>query len=433
MRQNHNEMRGSRLLAQAMRWDLTFEPGLEQEFRDEYARKSVRPFRFALAILVSLILFFNLWDIPGYTSDNQWLKVFAIQIPILALTYAITYLKAYVRLAQWIHLGVAWFFAIDNVRLYMQMASPEYEWFATASFMWMTAAVYTLGRLRLPFALLAGGGILALFYALVLKLHPMSKDQLSGALLMPCSLNIVLAVGTYINESYVRREFLLHRLLDAEKQKTEDVLGRVLPVPIAARLKEDPGTIADEHQEATVLFADLVDFTPFASAAEPEEVVSFLNDVFSKFDALVERHALEKIKTVGDAYMVAAGLPDAREDHGSAMVELAIEMLEVVSNLHYSTGKPVHLRIGIHTGPLVAGVIGRRKLLYDLWGDTVNTASRMESHGIPGQIQVTESVVEALRDRYVFEERGLIEVKGKGMMPTYLLVGRRDVVSGSTR
>lgn len=412
-------------ISKLMSWTLLFPPELEREFRTEYSRKSLRPFRVILLVLIGLILFFNIWQIPGYTGKDQMLRVFLVQIPVLAVTYGLTYLSVYQRNAQWFHLAIAWFFAADNVRLYLQMPSPEYNWFVTSSFMWMTATTYSLGRFRLPFAITAGVGIFAMYFVLVTRLHPMEPKQLVGAILMPVSLNIVMIVATYINERYVRREFLFHRLLDEEKKKSEEVLIRVLPEAIAERLRSSPNAIADEHKSATVLFADIVDFTPYASEANPDEVVAFLNDIFSRFDLLVEKHGLEKIKTVGDAYMVAGGLPVERDQHGAPMAELALDMLEVVSKMRFSDGNPVRLRIGLHTGPLVAGVIGTKKLLYDLWGDTVNTASRMESHSLPGQIQVTESVVEMLGDQFVFEQRGEVEIKGKGLMPTYFLVGRK--------
>ncbi|MBX7135691.1 MAG: adenylate/guanylate cyclase domain-containing protein [Fimbriimonadaceae bacterium] len=412
-------------ISKLMNWALQFPPDLERDFRAEYSRKSLRPFRMILVVLVGLILFFNLWQIPGYTGQGHMLHVFLIQIPVLLLTYGITYLSIYRRHAQWFHLAIAWFFALDNVRLYIGMPEPEYNWFVTASFMWMTATTYTLGRFRLPFAIAAGLGILVMNIVLVTNLHPMEPKQLVGAIMMPISLNVVMIVATYINERYVRREFLFHRLLDEEKQKSEEVLIRVLPEAIAARLRSAPGAIADEHKSATVLFADIVDFTPYASQANPDEVVAFLNDIFSRFDHLVEKHGLEKIKTVGDAYMVAGGLPVHQDHHGAAVADLALDMLEEVGKMRFTDGTPVRLRIGLHTGPLVAGVIGTKKLLYDLWGDTVNTASRMESHSLPGQIQVTDSVVELLGDQFVFEQRGEVDIKGKGLMPTYFLVGRR--------
>jgi adenylate cyclase len=209
------------------------------------------------------------------------------------------------------------------------------------------------------------------------------------------------------------------RQRDREHERSERLLLNVLPGPIAMRLKRGEGVIADRFPEATVLFADIVDFTPMSASRSPEDVVAVLDDVFSAFDRLADDRGLEKIKTIGDAYMVAGGIPLSREDHCEAVADMAIAMMRACD-----ARGAVRLRIGIDAGPVVAGVIGRRKFIYDMWGDTVNTASRMESHGVPGAIQVTARVRERLRGTFRFEPRGTVEVKGKGAMPTWLLEGR---------
>jgi len=216
-----------------------------------------------------------------------------------------------------------------------------------------------------------------------------------------------------------------HRLLEAEQQESERLLTDVLPGPIAARLKAQEAIIADAFPHVTVLFADIVDFTRQAERTPPEATVELLNGLFSQFDALAESRGVEKIKTIGDAYMVAGGLPEPRPDHAGAVAEMALGMLEIAGRARLPDG-PVRLRIGIDSGPVVAGVIGRRRFGYDLWGDTVNTASRMESRGVPGHIQVTERTHDLLEDRYVFRKRGSISVKGKGEMMTYFLLGKAD-------
>jgi class 3 adenylate cyclase len=215
-----------------------------------------------------------------------------------------------------------------------------------------------------------------------------------------------------------------NRLLRAEQERSERLLLNVLPAPIAARLKRGEAVIADGFAEVTVLFADLVDFTGRSQETSPERVVRLLDDLFSAFDRLAERHGLEKIKTIGDAYMVVGGLPEPRPDHAEAVADMALDLREEVARHRDPGGRPLALRIGIDSGPVVAGVIGRRKFSYDLWGDTVNTASRMESHGVAGCIQVTERTWRRLRDRYRFERRGPVQVKGKGELVTWFLVGR---------
>jgi PAS domain S-box-containing protein len=210
-----------------------------------------------------------------------------------------------------------------------------------------------------------------------------------------------------------------------QQEQTEKLLLNILPEAIAQQLKHNPGTIADSFEEVSVLFADLVGFTEYSAQRSPTEVVEMLNRIFSEFDQLVEKHDLEKIKTIGDAYMVVAGLPKARPDHAEAIAEMALDMQQAIANVSAQTGKIFSIRIGINSGPVVAGVIGLKKFSYDLWGDTVNTASRMESQGIPNAIQVTPQIYDRLRDKYQFEKQGLIRVKGKGEMTTYLLMGRK--------
>ena len=211
-------------------------------------------------------------------------------------------------------------------------------------------------------------------------------------------------------------------LLLAEQERSESLLLNVLPASIADRLRDREDVIADGFADVTVMFADLVDFTVRSDGVSPGEVVQELNGLFTVFDELAERHGLEKIKTIGDAYMVAGGIPDPRPDHAEAVALMALAVRDAVSGRHDPGGRPLEVRIGIDTGPVVAGVIGRHKFSYDLWGDTVNTASRMESHGVPGRIQVTERTYRRLKDDFDFEYRGPVEVKGKGEMVTWFLM-----------
>jgi len=223
----------------------------------------------------------------------------------------------------------------------------------------------------------------------------------------------------------ITKRKLAEEALRVEQEKSERLLLNVLPRSIAERLKADETHIADRFQDATILFADLVNFTTISSQMPPSQLVDMLNEIFSTFDQLALAYRLEKIKTIGDAYMVAGGIPKSMNDHAEAIAEMALEMQWAISQMTQESGDTFQLRIGINSGPVVAGVIGIRKFTYDLWGDTVNLASRMESHGLPGQIQVTESFYERVKDRYLFEPRGTIEVKGRGLMPTYWLTGRR--------
>ena len=213
----------------------------------------------------------------------------------------------------------------------------------------------------------------------------------------------------------------LFNQIERYRRRADDLLLNILPGTIAGRLKENPGTIADGYNEATVLFADIVDFTTMSSTADPVDVVKKLNEIFSDFDGLAAQHGLEKIKTIGDAYMVAGGLPEPKEDHCEAVAAFAVDMVAAMERHASWTDEPMRIRVGINCGPVVAGVIGRQKFIYDLWGDAVNVASRMESNGLSNEIQVTQAVKDKLDGQYDFEERGPIEVKGKGRMVTYLL------------
>jgi adenylate cyclase len=214
--------------------------------------------------------------------------------------------------------------------------------------------------------------------------------------------------------------------LRAEQEKSELLLVNILPSAIAERLKASGETIADHFDAASVVFADVVDFTPLSQRLPPAETVGILDRLFSQFDALVERHGLEKIKTIGDCYMAASGVPDPGPDHARKAALLALDMRDVLATWPVAGQSGLELRIGINSGPVVAGVIGRKRFLYDLWGDAVNTASRMESHGTPGQIQITRATYELLKDEFVCRPRGTIDVKGKGPMETWYLEGRRS-------
>jgi guanylate cyclase len=214
------------------------------------------------------------------------------------------------------------------------------------------------------------------------------------------------------------------RQRDRFQKQSDDLLHSILPDEIATRLKTDTSMIADDFPEASVLFADVVGFTPMSAGMTPPQLVGLLNSVFTKFDEFVEDLGLEKIKTVGDEYMVAAGVPLPRPDHADAIAELALRIRNHVA-AHDFDGQRLTLRIGINSGPVVAGIIGTHKFSYDMWGDTVNTASRMESEGIPGKIQISHATHDLIHDRYTCEPRGSITVKGKGEMETYLLVARR--------
>jgi class 3 adenylate cyclase len=213
--------------------------------------------------------------------------------------------------------------------------------------------------------------------------------------------------------------------LEEEKHKSERLLLNILPELVAQRLKNEVRIIADSFPAATVLFADIAGFTRFSQGIRPEELVDILDDIFTRFDRLAEAHRVEKIKTIGDAYMAVAGVPEPRSDHAAAIADMALEMMEAMAAFNRERKLSLDIRIGIHSGPVIAGVIGRKRFIYDLWGDTVNTAARMESHSEPGYIQVTDDTRRLLGETFDLEPRGVLTVKDKGIMTTWFLRGKR--------
>ena len=217
-------------------------------------------------------------------------------------------------------------------------------------------------------------------------------------------------------------------VLQKDQEQSETLLLNIFPKSIAERLKKGQRIIVEHFADVTVMFADIVGFTQLSAKMDPQELIEFLNDIFSKFDQLAHTHGLEKIKTIGDSYMVVGGIPDPDENHALSIAEMALDIMEVMDKVKTKTGDTAAIRIGINTGPVRVGVIGTSKFSYDLWGDTVNIASRMESQGLPGVIQVSESTYNHLQEHYLFEERkDQPHFKGKGKMSTYLLTGRKEV------
>ncbi len=234
-------------------------------------------------------------------------------------------------------------------------------------------------------------------------------------------------VHASLERKYLRnKERELFQQLEIEKQKSESVLYRVLPESVAERLKKDEENIAETMDEVTIVFSDIVGFTRFSSNISPDELVKILNEIFQSFDQLVTEMNLEKVKTIGDAYMVVGGLPPHKDNHAERCMQFAISTLNEIDKFNKSHNLDLKLRLGMSTGPVVAGVIGHTRFTYDLWGDTVNLASRMETLCIPGMVQVVETTFNKLHDKYPFAPRGEIEVKGKGLMKTYLS-GRESI------
>lgn len=259
--------------------------------------------------------------------------------------------------------------------------------------------------------------------------HQDWQQVIYATVLILCA-NVIGFVALRRMELLRRRGFAANEKVAEERARVRELLDRILPASVAAKLREGESQVVEKLADVTILFADVEGFTDMASQCAPEETLDILSKTFERFDRLVAEHGVEKIKTIGDAYMVAAGAPLGANSDATHIAALALDMTRAVSDLKRPDGKPLHVRVGIARGPIIAGVVGDSRFLYDLWGDAVNTASRMEMTGEAEKIQCTAEVVDALKDRYTFEPRGEVEVKGKGRMPTWWLTGPAALARG---
>ena len=387
---------------------------------------------------------------PADSDELRVRKAVLVLSSVLMATLSSVWVVTYAILRLWLSAAIPFAYQVASTasivtfartrhyllfrtsQLWMSLLLPfALQWslggFANSSAVCMWAFASPLGALlfvgaREALPWFAGFvGLLVLSVAIDPALADHAPDIPNGVVVVFFALNILGISAT----AYALLQYFV-RARDLALAQSERLLLNVLPEPVAARLKAEHGIIADACPDVTVMFADIVGFTPLSAKLSAPEVVTVLDRVFAEWDALATRYGVEKIKTIGDAYMVAAGVPLQRDDHVEAIADMALAMQPVLAHYAAESGLALEVRLGIDTGPVVAGVIGRTKFIYDLWGDTVNTASRMESHAPTGAIQVTERVYAQLRDSYMLEPRGTIEVKGKGPMSTYMLVGRRS-------
>ena len=264
------------------------------------------------------------------------------------------------------------------------------------------------------------------------EFYPLVTSSLSPAVVtifFILNIGTVSAIAIFLLAYFVGEKNRLFMLLRGEQAKSENLLLNVLPKEIAAILKNESRTIADHYPETSVLFADMVGFTPLSAKLEPVEMVELLNEAFSFFDSLVDKYDVEKIRTIGDSYMVASGVPRHRRDHAQALARMALEMRDFVATHRFRNGQQVSFRFGINSGPVIGGVIGKRKFVYDVWGDVVNVGSRMESHGTGGTIQITRATYELIKDDFICEPRGIVDIKGKGEMEVWLVLAAKGSVA----
>jgi guanylate cyclase len=257
------------------------------------------------------------------------------------------------------------------------------------------------------------------------EFHPLVLSSLSPAtvtVFFILNIGTVSATAIFLLAYFVSEKNRLFTLLRGEQNRSENLLLNILPREIASILKNESRTIADHYNEASILFADMVGFTPLSAKLAPAEMVELLNEAFSFFDSLLDKYNVEKIRTIGDSYMVVSGVPRPHKRHAQALICMALEMRDFIANHTFRNGQQVSFRIGINSGPVIGGVIGKRKFVYDVWGDAVNVASRMESHGTGGTIQITRATYELIRDEFLCEPRGTVDVKGKGEMEVWLVL-----------
>ena len=412
-------------------WGSFLDPALEREFVKENFALSIRRFvRFSVTVSVVAFLLYGVHDalvIPE-VRDRALAIRFLVFAPIAALL--VLFLFKNERFERHQPAMLAFGMAVNLVVIWVGAIAPPAGYFIYTGYasVFVTVGPF-LARMNVKTQLVYTGLTLLLYNAFDLAIgHATAMVQLSVNVSV-LTLGLVGALAARELDLQGRLAFLQRRIireqmaaLDAERARSENLLLNVLPRRIADRLKKAPGVvIADHFGSVTVLFSDIVGFTQLSVKLTPEELVKRLDEIFTRFDEIAEELGLEKIKTIGDAYMVCGGIPLARADHAETVCEMALRMRDCIDALDGD----LRVRIGVHTGPVVAGVIGKKKFIYDVWGDTVNTASRMESHGVPSQIQVSDDTFELTKAMFEFEHRGTIEVKGKGSMRTHLLVRRR--------
>jgi class 3 adenylate cyclase len=412
---------------------LRFPAGAETAFRSYYSRHSLVIVRIAILLTVVLYGLFAVLDLHAAPISRQslWFIRFALVIPSLLGVLIFSFHPIFLRMVQPMMTLVVGISAAGILAMIGLESPGELGFHAYyAGLMLVIMAAHTVYRLRFVYAtgssilVLAGYDAIAIAHQNLLVSGDGFRVFLSNNFFFGSSLILGMA-ASYFLEVHVRSVYGSRIRLAGEREKSERLLRNILPREIAATLKEREGVIADHFDEASILFADVSDFTSLSANRNPREIVGLLDEIFSHFDDLAGRYGLEKIKTIGDCYMVAAGVPRWRHDHAHVLARLGLEMLAYVKRRGFGDVPRISLRVGIHSGPVVAGVIGRKKFIYDLWGDTVNVASRMEHHGSSGRVQITTSSYERIKDDFLCEPRGTVWVKGKGEMPVWHVLSEK--------
>jgi len=408
------------------------DPSLESAFRADQFRHNLGNIRFAflagIALWVSWGLLLRPYMLALSDQRIDALIRFGFFIPLLIVGLALTFTRSFARAWEWISVAIAvatllvWVFYVSRV-----LTLPaEYGYVGVIL---ITAFTYTLLRLRFVFVLWITVVGIAAYLPYALTARYIVDVSLVLATLYLVSFGTLGGLAAYRMERFTRQLFLRERQLDQERARSDGLLLNILPQAIVEQLKASPsGRVAQAFDQVSVVFADAVGSTEQAARCAPEEFAGSLDELFRTFDQIADRHRLEKIKTIGDAYMAVAGAPVPMRDHAEAAVAMALDILTEAGGIRWPSGDPIQVRVGVATGPAVAGVIGVRKFAYDLWGDTVNLANRLEEYGEPGHALVSESTASQLADRYHFAPTQIMDLKGKGPTPVRVLLGRRSDV-----
>lgn len=413
---------------------LRFPDDIEKQFIADYQSNTLVTARLALLLGFILYSLFGILDIYAVPMSKNivWFIRFAVVAPITLSALLSTYVPTLQKYIQPIMCFVS---AISGLGIVTMIAiTREAEFgnrFYFTGLILISMWAYGLLRLRFWYAVLANLIIMIGYEFATIGIKQLLTTETGIVIFIMHNFfflgaNVIGMFTGYALERYTRIDFLQKFTIQTQRDQADKLLYNVLPERIAEQLKQSPATIAEEFNSASVLFADIVNFTPISARFGPREVVDMLNHLFSSFDELVDKYDVEKIQVAGDGYMVAAGVPTPRPDHAAVLADLALDMLDQVKNGNYLNGKhPIEIRIGINSGSLIAGVIGRKKYFYALWGDMVNTASRMESHGSRGKIQIARATYELVKDKFDCDYIGKIPIKGKGDMDVWHLKGRK--------
>ncbi len=383
------------------------------------------------ALIIYIVLGLLDYEVVGRVFEYAaWLR-YGVMVPVMATLWVIALSKHLRGVRPAVPILISWLGTAHFLAVGLEAGGTEgilYQFFSVL----LVLLPPLIGRSTVKEAFINGAGCMVILN-LAMLMH--GDPHPTVWLFIAATFAICWGYGTYgawIYHMAAHHDFWQGRIIEwqmeelaAERNESERLLLNVLPRSIAERLKSGEQQIADSYRTVTVLFADISGFTVYSAKVTPEQLVARLNAIFTAFDDMIEVYGLEKIKTIGDAYMIAGGLPEECEDHADRVAGFALGMLRVIDRINVETGETFAMRIGMHSGPVVAGVIGKHKFTYDLWGDTVNTASRMESHGAKGKIQLSEAAAQALSDKYEVVDRGTIDVKGKGEMKTFWLEGEK--------